>query len=139
MCFLSVQRRSGAAGPAQQDSEGKEPAVEAHEFLTCTSAFVPPFSPALSFLPLQSLTLSLHIKREGGSPTSPPRPSDDAHSDRYQVSCCRLQSEDKLHVCSWPHHSSQCSETAGITRSLQDIFLKCVMYYFLLMKRKTEN
>ncbi|XP_075878924.1 E3 ubiquitin-protein ligase Rnf220 isoform X2 [Nelusetta ayraudi] len=33
----------------------------------------------------KSLTLSLHIKREGGSPTSPLRPSEDAHSDRYQT------------------------------------------------------
>ncbi|XP_044055740.1 E3 ubiquitin-protein ligase RNF220 isoform X1 [Siniperca chuatsi] len=33
----------------------------------------------------KSLSLSLHIKREGGSPTSPPRPSEDAHSDRYQT------------------------------------------------------
>lgn len=33
----------------------------------------------------QSLSLSLHIKREGGSPTSPLRPSEEAHSDRYQV------------------------------------------------------
>ncbi|KAL6107984.1 rnf220 [Pungitius sinensis] len=30
-------------------------------------------------------TLTLHIKREGGSPTSPPRGSEDAHSDRYQT------------------------------------------------------
>ncbi|XP_039985231.1 E3 ubiquitin-protein ligase RNF220 [Xiphias gladius] len=33
----------------------------------------------------KSLCLSLHIKREGGSPTSPPRPAEDAHSDRYQT------------------------------------------------------
>ncbi|XP_034386908.1 E3 ubiquitin-protein ligase RNF220 [Cyclopterus lumpus] len=33
----------------------------------------------------KSLSLSLHIKREGGSPTSPPRTSEDAHSDRYQT------------------------------------------------------
>ncbi|CAB1444704.1 unnamed protein product [Pleuronectes platessa] len=33
----------------------------------------------------KSLSLSLHIKREGGSPTSPPRPADDPHSDRYQT------------------------------------------------------
>ncbi|XP_056894433.1 E3 ubiquitin-protein ligase RNF220 isoform X2 [Takifugu flavidus] len=33
----------------------------------------------------KSLSLSLHIKREGGSPTSPPRPAEDAHSDRYQT------------------------------------------------------
>ncbi|KAA8589596.1 hypothetical protein FQN60_012961 [Etheostoma spectabile] len=33
----------------------------------------------------KSLSLSLHIKREGGSPTSPPRTSDDVHSDRYQT------------------------------------------------------
>ncbi|XP_068447641.1 E3 ubiquitin-protein ligase RNF220 isoform X2 [Clinocottus analis] len=33
----------------------------------------------------KSLSLSLHIKREGGSPTSPPRISDEAHSDRYQT------------------------------------------------------
>ncbi|XP_024135213.1 E3 ubiquitin-protein ligase RNF220 isoform X1 [Oryzias melastigma] len=33
----------------------------------------------------KSLPLSLRIKREGGSPTSPPRPSEDAHSDRYQT------------------------------------------------------
>ncbi|KAM7409844.1 hypothetical protein PAMA_001375 [Pampus argenteus] len=32
----------------------------------------------------KSLSLSLHIKREGGSPTSPPRPAEDVHSDRYQ-------------------------------------------------------
>ncbi|XP_042273199.1 E3 ubiquitin-protein ligase RNF220 isoform X3 [Thunnus maccoyii] len=33
----------------------------------------------------KSLSLSLHIKREGGSPTSPPRPAEDTHSDRYQT------------------------------------------------------
>ncbi|XP_040896601.1 E3 ubiquitin-protein ligase RNF220 [Toxotes jaculatrix] len=33
----------------------------------------------------KSLSLPLHIKREGGSPTSPPRPAEDAHSDRYQT------------------------------------------------------
>ncbi|XP_061594309.1 E3 ubiquitin-protein ligase RNF220 [Cololabis saira] len=33
----------------------------------------------------KSLSLSLHIKREGGSPTSPLRPSEEAHSDRYQT------------------------------------------------------
>uniref|UniRef100_A0A3P9IM34 E3 ubiquitin-protein ligase RNF220 n=1 Tax=Oryzias latipes TaxID=8090 RepID=A0A3P9IM34_ORYLA len=33
----------------------------------------------------KSLSLSLRIKREGGSPASPPRPSEDAHSDRYQT------------------------------------------------------
>ncbi|XP_028443797.1 E3 ubiquitin-protein ligase RNF220 isoform X3 [Perca flavescens] len=33
----------------------------------------------------KSLSLSLHIKHEGGSPTSPPRTSDDVHSDRYQT------------------------------------------------------
>ncbi|XP_069006043.1 E3 ubiquitin-protein ligase RNF220 [Embiotoca jacksoni] len=33
----------------------------------------------------KSLSLSLHIKREGGSPTSPPRPAEEAHSDRYQT------------------------------------------------------
>ncbi|KAM4628874.1 E3 ubiquitin-protein ligase RNF220 [Polymixia lowei] len=33
----------------------------------------------------KSLALSLHIKREGGSPSSPPRPADDTHSDRYQT------------------------------------------------------
>nr|XP_019936196.1 PREDICTED: E3 ubiquitin-protein ligase RNF220-like [Paralichthys olivaceus] len=33
----------------------------------------------------KSLSLSLHIKREGGSPTSPPRPAEDANSDRYQT------------------------------------------------------
>uniref|UniRef100_A0A3Q3H355 Ring finger protein 220b n=1 Tax=Kryptolebias marmoratus TaxID=37003 RepID=A0A3Q3H355_KRYMA len=33
----------------------------------------------------KSLSLSLHIKREGGSPTSPPQPSEEHHSDRYQV------------------------------------------------------
>ncbi|XP_034556618.1 E3 ubiquitin-protein ligase RNF220 isoform X3 [Notolabrus celidotus] len=33
----------------------------------------------------KSFSLSLHIKREGGSPTSPPRQSEDAHSDRYQT------------------------------------------------------
>uniref|UniRef100_A0A087Y790 E3 ubiquitin-protein ligase RNF220 n=1 Tax=Poecilia formosa TaxID=48698 RepID=A0A087Y790_POEFO len=33
----------------------------------------------------KSLTLSLHIKREGGSPTSPSRPSEEPHSDRYQT------------------------------------------------------
>uniref|UniRef100_A0A3Q0RXM2 Ring finger protein 220 n=1 Tax=Amphilophus citrinellus TaxID=61819 RepID=A0A3Q0RXM2_AMPCI len=32
-----------------------------------------------------SLSLSLHIKREGSSPTSPPRPAEEAHSDRYQT------------------------------------------------------
>ncbi|KAJ4918105.1 hypothetical protein JOQ06_019477, partial [Pogonophryne albipinna] len=32
----------------------------------------------------KSLSLSLHIKREAGSPTSPPRTSEDIHSDRYQ-------------------------------------------------------
>ncbi|XP_026015490.1 E3 ubiquitin-protein ligase RNF220 isoform X3 [Astatotilapia calliptera] len=31
------------------------------------------------------LSLSLHIKREGSSPTSPPRPAEEAHSDRYQT------------------------------------------------------
>ncbi|XP_077440366.1 E3 ubiquitin-protein ligase RNF220 isoform X1 [Vanacampus margaritifer] len=33
----------------------------------------------------KSLSFSLHIKREGSSPTSPPRPADDIHSDRYQT------------------------------------------------------
>ncbi|XP_028300621.1 E3 ubiquitin-protein ligase RNF220 isoform X2 [Gouania willdenowi] len=34
----------------------------------------------------KSLSFSLHIKREGGSPTSPPRLSEEAHnSDRYQT------------------------------------------------------
>ncbi|KAM6921533.1 E3 ubiquitin-protein ligase RNF220 [Xenentodon cancila] len=33
----------------------------------------------------KSLSLALHIKREGGSPTSPLRPSEEAHSDRYQT------------------------------------------------------
>ncbi|XP_029004683.1 E3 ubiquitin-protein ligase RNF220 isoform X2 [Betta splendens] len=33
----------------------------------------------------KSLSLSLHIKHEGGSPSSPPRPSEDTHSDRYQT------------------------------------------------------
>ncbi|KAM4548225.1 E3 ubiquitin-protein ligase RNF220 [Odontesthes bonariensis] len=33
----------------------------------------------------KSLSLSLHIKREGGSPTSPTRLSEEAHSDRYQT------------------------------------------------------
>ncbi|XP_030583420.1 E3 ubiquitin-protein ligase RNF220 [Archocentrus centrarchus] len=33
----------------------------------------------------KSLSLSLHIKREGSSPTSPPRPAEEAHSDRYQT------------------------------------------------------
>ncbi|XP_047443473.1 E3 ubiquitin-protein ligase RNF220-like isoform X2 [Mugil cephalus] len=33
----------------------------------------------------KSLSLSLHIKCEGGSPTSPPRPAEEAHSDRYQT------------------------------------------------------
>ncbi|XP_051930881.1 E3 ubiquitin-protein ligase RNF220-like isoform X4 [Hippocampus zosterae] len=33
----------------------------------------------------KSLSFSLHIKREGASPTSPPRPADDIHSDRYQT------------------------------------------------------
>ncbi|XP_045543295.1 E3 ubiquitin-protein ligase RNF220 [Salmo salar] len=33
----------------------------------------------------KSLSLSLHIKREGGSPTSPPCPPEDPHSDRYQT------------------------------------------------------
>ncbi|XP_041862464.1 E3 ubiquitin-protein ligase RNF220 isoform X3 [Melanotaenia boesemani] len=33
----------------------------------------------------KSLSLSLHIKREGGSPTTPPRLSEEAHSDRYQT------------------------------------------------------
>ncbi|XP_023195088.1 E3 ubiquitin-protein ligase RNF220-like isoform X4 [Xiphophorus maculatus] len=33
----------------------------------------------------KSLMLSLHIKREGGSPTSPSRPSEEPHSDRYQT------------------------------------------------------
>ncbi|KAI9520479.1 hypothetical protein NQZ68_017180 [Dissostichus eleginoides] len=33
----------------------------------------------------KSLSLSLHIKREAGSPTSPPRTSEDIHSDRYQT------------------------------------------------------
>uniref|UniRef100_A0A3P9MQM0 E3 ubiquitin-protein ligase RNF220 n=1 Tax=Oryzias latipes TaxID=8090 RepID=A0A3P9MQM0_ORYLA len=33
----------------------------------------------------KSLSLSLRIKREGSSPASPPRPSEDAHSDRYQT------------------------------------------------------
>ncbi|XP_042080166.1 E3 ubiquitin-protein ligase RNF220 isoform X2 [Haplochromis burtoni] len=31
------------------------------------------------------LSLSLHIKREESSPTSPPRPAEEAHSDRYQT------------------------------------------------------
>nr|XP_061832183.1 E3 ubiquitin-protein ligase RNF220-like [Nerophis lumbriciformis] len=31
------------------------------------------------------LSFSLHIKREGSSPKSPPRPADDTHSDRYQT------------------------------------------------------
>ncbi|XP_055799651.1 E3 ubiquitin-protein ligase RNF220-like [Salvelinus fontinalis] len=35
--------------------------------------------------PSKSLSLSLHIKREGGSPTSPPCPPEDPHSDRYQT------------------------------------------------------
>uniref|UniRef100_A0A1A7WVI7 E3 ubiquitin-protein ligase RNF220 n=1 Tax=Iconisemion striatum TaxID=60296 RepID=A0A1A7WVI7_9TELE len=33
----------------------------------------------------KSLSLTLHIKREGGSPTSPPRPPEEPHSDRYQT------------------------------------------------------
>ncbi|XP_013855925.1 E3 ubiquitin-protein ligase RNF220 [Austrofundulus limnaeus] len=33
----------------------------------------------------KSLSLSLHIKREGGSPTSPPQPCEEHHSDRYQT------------------------------------------------------
>uniref|UniRef100_A0A1A8QKB8 E3 ubiquitin-protein ligase RNF220 n=2 Tax=Nothobranchius rachovii TaxID=451742 RepID=A0A1A8QKB8_9TELE len=33
----------------------------------------------------KSLSLSLHIKREGGSPTSSPRPPEEPHSDRYQT------------------------------------------------------
>ncbi|KAK2835497.1 hypothetical protein Q5P01_015981 [Channa striata] len=33
----------------------------------------------------KSLSLPLHIKHEGGSPTSPPRTADDTHSDRYQT------------------------------------------------------
>ncbi|XP_077572647.1 E3 ubiquitin-protein ligase RNF220 isoform X1 [Stigmatopora nigra] len=33
----------------------------------------------------KSLSFSLHIKREGASPTSPTRPTDDIHSDRYQT------------------------------------------------------
>ncbi|CAG5864580.1 unnamed protein product [Menidia menidia] len=33
----------------------------------------------------KSLSLSLHIKREGGSPSSPPQLSEEAHSDRYQT------------------------------------------------------
>ncbi|XP_037104778.1 E3 ubiquitin-protein ligase RNF220 isoform X3 [Syngnathus acus] len=33
----------------------------------------------------KSLSFSLHIKREGGHPSSPPRPADDIHSDRYQT------------------------------------------------------
>ncbi|CAJ1060637.1 E3 ubiquitin-protein ligase RNF220 isoform X4 [Xyrichtys novacula] len=33
----------------------------------------------------KTFSLSLHIKREGGSPTSPPRPSEEAHADRYQT------------------------------------------------------
>ncbi|XP_077463510.1 E3 ubiquitin-protein ligase RNF220 isoform X2 [Stigmatopora argus] len=33
----------------------------------------------------KSLSFSLHIKREGASPTSPTRPNDDIHSDRYQT------------------------------------------------------
>ncbi|XP_029987957.1 E3 ubiquitin-protein ligase RNF220 isoform X2 [Sphaeramia orbicularis] len=33
----------------------------------------------------KSLSLSLNIKCEGGSPTSPPRPVEDTHSDRYQT------------------------------------------------------
>nr|XP_046157281.1 E3 ubiquitin-protein ligase RNF220-like isoform X1 [Oncorhynchus gorbuscha] len=33
----------------------------------------------------KSLSLSLHIKREGGSPASPPCPPEDPHSDRYQT------------------------------------------------------
>ncbi|XP_045061712.1 E3 ubiquitin-protein ligase RNF220-like isoform X3 [Coregonus clupeaformis] len=33
----------------------------------------------------KSLSLSLHIKREGGSPTSSPCPPEDPHSDRYQT------------------------------------------------------
>ncbi|XP_067368123.1 E3 ubiquitin-protein ligase RNF220 isoform X1 [Channa argus] len=33
----------------------------------------------------KSLILPLHIKHEGGSPTSPPRPAEDTHSDRYQT------------------------------------------------------
>ncbi|XP_037530558.1 E3 ubiquitin-protein ligase RNF220 [Nematolebias whitei] len=33
----------------------------------------------------KSLSLSLHIKREGGCPTSPPQPSEEHHSDRYQT------------------------------------------------------
>ncbi|KAM9479593.1 E3 ubiquitin-protein ligase RNF220-like [Salvelinus alpinus] len=33
----------------------------------------------------KSLSLSLHIKREGGSPTTPPCPPEDPHSDRYQT------------------------------------------------------
>ncbi|CAI5639467.1 unnamed protein product [Oreochromis niloticus] len=33
----------------------------------------------------KSLSLSLHIKREGSSPSSPPRPAEEAHSDRYQT------------------------------------------------------
>ncbi|KAK5870280.1 hypothetical protein PBY51_024932 [Eleginops maclovinus] len=33
----------------------------------------------------KSLSLSLHIKREAGSPTSPSRTSEDIHSDRYQT------------------------------------------------------
>uniref|UniRef100_A0A3Q4HK00 Ring finger protein 220b n=1 Tax=Neolamprologus brichardi TaxID=32507 RepID=A0A3Q4HK00_NEOBR len=34
------------------------------------------------------ISLSLHIKREGSSPTSPPRPAEEAHSDRYQDDLC---------------------------------------------------
>ncbi|XP_054644779.1 E3 ubiquitin-protein ligase RNF220 isoform X2 [Dunckerocampus dactyliophorus] len=33
----------------------------------------------------KALSFSLHIKREGGSPSSPTRPADDTHSDRYQT------------------------------------------------------
>nr|XP_057930409.1 E3 ubiquitin-protein ligase Rnf220 isoform X2 [Doryrhamphus excisus] len=33
----------------------------------------------------KALSFSLHIKREGGSPSSPNRPADDTHSDRYQT------------------------------------------------------
>ncbi|XP_056133679.1 E3 ubiquitin-protein ligase Rnf220 [Lampris incognitus] len=33
----------------------------------------------------KSLSLSLHIKREGGSPSSPPHPAEDVQSDRYQT------------------------------------------------------
>lgn len=87
ICFFSLQCHSRAPRPPHKDAEGKRLILLVSFRKTQQLSFRPLtlFFYVLYPLSLQSLSLSLHIKREGGSPTSPPRPSEDAHSDRYQV------------------------------------------------------